>query len=579
MSFHIISVILIGSGLLALIVALFLVRIKRKVARLCALMMISAAVWGIAYGFQFTTESLAEARIWILVEYLGIAPMGPLWMLFTLVFAGFERFFTTRRILLLFLIPIITVCMVATSASHQLHYKSLEMILGGPVPLIVFKSGIWYWIHLGYFYLLLVAGGYLMIRKYRQSDAIFRNQNQMIMIGAFLPAICHLVFLAGYKPSGLVIDITPFAFIASSLLVGFGLIRYQLFDIVPIARGRILEAMADGILVTDPSWRIVDVNPAMAKLISPKFGNPLGLTVGEVFPEIELTELDDAAQVHQRLEFTSRKDSGERSYEVTVTTMFEKRSLSGRIFVCKDVTEQKQYEEKLESLNKLKDKLFSIISHDLRSPLISLMDLLSMTNEGMVSDYELREFLPQLQKNVGYTSSLLENLLQWSKSQLQNERVRPAVLDMSKISHSMIDSFRDRAANKGITLINEMGESPEVFADPDMINAVYRNLLSNAIKFCREGDVIRVSGQVTVDLTTICISDTGVGIPEADLKRLFKADTFTKRGTNDEQGTGLGLLLAKDFIEKNHGRIWVESRYGEGSSFYFSLPNTKVAVA
>ncbi|HEY1005676.1 MAG TPA: ATP-binding protein, partial [Sphingobacteriaceae bacterium] len=94
-----------------------------------------------------------------------------------------------------------------------------------------------------------------------------------------------------------------------------------------------------------------------------------------------------------------------------------------------------------------------------------------------------------------------------------------------------------------------------------------------------EGDTIRISRDLSPSGTTICIEDTGVGIAEADLKRLFKADTFTKRGTRDEQGTGLGLLLAKDFIEKNHGRIWAESRQGEGSRFYFSLPHAEVKEA
>ncbi len=579
MSFHIISVILIVSGLLALIVSLFLVRINRREARLAGLLMMAASVWCIGNGFQFTTTALPVTRFWITIEYFGIAPMAPLWILFTFALAGLERFFTARRILLLFLLPVITVILVATSSFHSLHYRNLRLILDGPLPMMQFQAGIWYWVQLGYFYLLFAAGGYILIRKYRQSDAIFRRQNNIIMVGAFLPVIFNVIYQTGYKPSGLHIDITPFAFLLSSMLVGFGIVRYKLFDIVPIARGRILEAMADGILVTDPSWRIVDVNPAMVRLLSDSGVNPLGQSLMEVLPEMHPEVNEGDQSVHRKFELSLTRSAAERCYEVTVTTLLEKGNLSGRIFVFKDVTDQKQYEERLESLNKLKDKLFSIISHDLRSPLISLMDLLSMTNDGMISDEELKEFLPQLQKNVGYTSTLLENLLQWSKSQLQNERVRPAMLDMKKISHSMLDSFRDRADDKGITLTNDIRESAEVFADPDMVNAVCRNLLSNAIKFCSDGDEIRVSGEVSGDYTTICIADTGVGIPEADLKRLFKADTFTKRGTNDEQGTGLGLLLAKDFIEKNHGRIWVESRYGEGSSFYFSLPKAQVPVS
>lgn len=575
MSFHFISVLLIVSGSLALIVSLFLLRIKRRVARLGGLLMIAAAVWCIGNGFQFTTDRLAVTRIWITIEYLGIAPMGPLWILFTMAFAGLDRFFTARRIWLLFLIPMISVVMVATDSLHHLHYRSLRLITDGPLPMMKFNAGIWYWVQVGYFYLLMVSGCYILIRKYRQSDAIFRRQNNTVLVGAVLPVAFNLVYQAGYKPFGLHIDITPFGFLLSSMLVGFGIIRYQLFNIVPIARERILEAMAEGILVTDPAWRIVDVNPAMVQIVEGRGGNPLGRMLEEVLLDVQRAAIQDDNGGYRKLEFSMADGAGERSYEVTITTLYERQVLSGRIFVWKDVTEQKQYEEKLESLNKLKDKLFSIISHDLRSPLISLMDLLSMTSEGMITEAELKEFLPQLHKNVGYTSSLLENLLQWSKSQLQNEKVRPARLDLYQLSGSMIDSFRDRAAEKGISIRNEVDGPSPVFADPDMIHAVYRNLLSNAIKFCSEGDTIRISRDLSPSGTTICIEDTGVGIAEADLKRLFKADTFTKRGTRNEQGTGLGLLLAKDFIEKNHGRIWAESRQGEGSRFYFCLPHAE----
>jgi len=577
MSLNPISVVLILSGVLALVISLFLLGNRKSVARLCGMMMSATGIWGITYGMQFTTTSFDQIMFWTYLEYVGIAVIPPLWLIFTLNFAGKEHFLTRNRILALFLVPIVTVVLVATNEYHHLHYRTLILNTSGPVPVVEFETGIWYWIFTSYFYAMLILGAYLMIAKYQKSDTVFRKQNSIILVGTFLPVIFNLFYLAGFQPFGLKIDITPFGFIISSVVVAFGLIRYQLFNIVPIARDKIVEAMAEGIMVTDTSGRIVDVNPAMRKLLAPYVQQPIGLALTDLLPQLQLPENQFDPHGHHKLEINRTSDGINRGYSITITPMFDKQSFTGRIFVCKDVTEQREYAEKLESLNKLKDKLFSIISHDLRSPLISLLDLLSLNNEGMLSDEELRSFLPQLQKNVGYTSSLLENLLQWSKSQLQNAVTRPVVINLQALGTTMIETFKDRSAEKGIVMEILIAENTQVMADRDMVEAVFRNLLSNAIKFCNRDDTIRVSSEAGETHTTICIADTGVGISDPDIDKLFKADTFTKRGTMNEQGTGLGLLLAKDFIEKNQGRIWVHSELGKGSEFYFTLPN-RVAV-
>ncbi|HEY0897675.1 MAG TPA: histidine kinase N-terminal 7TM domain-containing protein, partial [Sphingobacteriaceae bacterium] len=430
MSFNYISVVLILSGVLALVISLFLLGNKKSVARLCGMMMSATGIWGITYGMQFTTSSFDQIMFWTYLEYVGIAVLPPLWLIFTITYAGKEKFLTRNRILALFLVPIATVVMVSTNEYHHLHYRSLILNTSGPLPVIEFEAGIWYWIFMGYFYVMLLIGAYLMIEKYRKSDAIFRKQNNIILLGAFLPVVFNVFYQAGYRPAGLKIDITPFGFIISSVVVAFGLIRYQLFNIVPIARDKIIEAMAEGIMVTDTLGRVVDVNPAMQKLLAPYTSQPIGLGLSELLPQLQLPENRFDPYGHHKLEINKNAEGVNRAFSVTITPIFDNDTYTGRIFVCKDVTEQREYAEKLESLNKLKDKLFSIISHDLRSPLISLLDLLSLNNQGMLSDEELRDFLPQLQKNVGYTSSLLENLLQWSKSQLQNAVTRPVQIDL-----------------------------------------------------------------------------------------------------------------------------------------------------
>ena len=331
--------------------------------------------------------------------------------------------------------------------------------------------------------------------------------------------------------------------------------------------------MREGVLVTDSQKRVVDANPAMQSLMMPFYDNIIGIKLRDIFHLINRSNVKIIRGNSLGAEICINDQEAQKHYAVTITPLLDKKkNLTGKVFVLKDITEQKQTQENLASLNQLKDKLFSIIAHDLRSPLVNLLDLLNMASEGDVSEEELRIFLPQLKKNVDYTSSLVENLLQWSKSQLKGEITKPVKLDLGEMTGFMVNSFSERAREKGITLENKLSGSVFAYADRDMIEAVYRNLLSNAIKFCRKGDLIQVSGKVSNDHTTLCVKDTGIGMSDSDVKRLFNIETFTRRGTLNEQGTGLGLLLVKDFIEKNNGKIWVQSTPGEGAQFYFSLP-------
>ena len=183
-----------------------------------------------------------------------------------------------------------------------------------------------------------------------------------------------------------------------------------------------------------------------------------------------------------------------------------------------------------------------------------------------------------LANNVGHTSELLENLLHWAKSQLQGETIHPVHFDLKTMVDHKMNLLEKKALEKGIHIQNKMQENTCILADQHMIELVLRNLLANAIKFCKKDDSITITAEADDKLTTVCVCDTGVGIPEKNLKKLFASETFTTQGTESEKGTGLGLLLCKDFVEKNNGNIWVESTLDKGSQFYFTVPNASLAV-
>ncbi|SDB83120.1 tetratricopeptide repeat-containing sensor histidine kinase [Williamwhitmania taraxaci] len=233
--------------------------------------------------------------------------------------------------------------------------------------------------------------------------------------------------------------------------------------------------------------------------------------------------------------------------------------------------EIEQQAKELVVINDQKTKLFSIIAHDLRSPLSSLITLMNVANAGIISDEDFKHAINDLSVNVTHTASLLENLLNWARCQMQRINVKMVVFELFEIVDDKVALVIEPAKNKGITVVNEVNANVEVYADTDMISLVVRNLVSNAVKFCRSGDRISISTSPLFDEIIVAVKDTGVGIAPEDIDKIFGDQIYTTRGTSNEMGTGLGLVLSKEFVELNGGRIWVESELDKGTTFFFTL--------
>lgn len=236
--------------------------------------------------------------------------------------------------------------------------------------------------------------------------------------------------------------------------------------------------------------------------------------------------------------------------------------------------------EELRNIIVGRDKLYSVIAHDLRGPLGSIKMVLNLVNnntgEGKF-DPEMFEMLKLANQTTEEVFSLLDNLLKWTKSQLGKLQVATQTLDISDILHDGIEIFKTTAELKKISLECHT-ESCMVLADADMIKTVVRNLLSNALKFSNEDGTILISTETNdEDLLTVSVKDSGCGIKAADKDKLLRTDThFSTFGTNNEEGSGLGLLLCQDFCIKNGGTLWFDSVEGEGSTFSFSIPKAKL---
>lgn len=240
--------------------------------------------------------------------------------------------------------------------------------------------------------------------------------------------------------------------------------------------------------------------------------------------------------------------------------------------IYKDLIRQKKIEEELTQINENKNKFFSIIGHDLKGPVNGIASLSRMLIAHK-AEMNMDESLYILNSSAEKTANLLDNLLTWSKCQMNRIAFNPEDFNIKDVIQENIIGAVNFAAEKGIDLTYKLDKNFYVHGDKKMIDTITRNLIWNALKFTHPGGTVSISIANNDSSTIISVQDNGIGIPEDALKNLFSLDIspFTRKGTANEEGTGLGLILCKEFVEKNGGTIWVNSIEGKGTCFSFSL--------
>jgi signal transduction histidine kinase len=241
-----------------------------------------------------------------------------------------------------------------------------------------------------------------------------------------------------------------------------------------------------------------------------------------------------------------------------------------------EILQQKQELEyqatQLNEVNNQKNKLFSIISHDLRSPLNSLTGIITLLDPKILTKDDLGNIKSDISKRIDHISSVMENLLSWSKSQMDGEVQMPEYFSIHQVIDDNIKLFDSIAKKKNIELNSLLNLEIKTYADINQTKAVLRNLINNAIKFTNLGGTVSIDVKQRDNMALVSVKDSGVGMTPSQQEHLFEVQSsLSTEGTAGEKGVGLGLLLVKEFVEKNNGRLWVESEEGVGSTFYFTL--------
>jgi PAS domain S-box-containing protein len=279
----------------------------------------------------------------------------------------------------------------------------------------------------------------------------------------------------------------------------------------------------------------------------------------------------------KEVEFLMKTAAGEEFWALVSSDIINFDNKPALFSAVLDISDRKELENELRLANVEKDKFFSIIAHDLKGPIGTFSKFIEKLVESgdRISEERKTEILIQLQKSSQITFELLENLLMWALTQKNEIKYNPTLNNLSEIINSNVSLFKTISKSKELRLIVECDSSLIFNFDKDMINTVIRNLLNNAIKYSEPNNQIKITAILQKEELLFGVEDSGMGMGSDDLSNLFRLDTrkSSKIGTNGEKGTGLGLILSADFIQKHGGKLWAESKEGEGSKFYFTLPN------
>ncbi len=330
-------------------------------------------------------------------------------------------------------------------------------------------------------------------------------------------------------------------------------------------------------------YTFLEINPEFERIIGMTRDEIIGRRVLEILPETEslwINKFGEVALKGTKTRFINYARSFDRYFEVYAFSPSD-GEFSALFY---DVTENElakarieQFNRELEKLNNDKDKFFSIIAHDLRSPFNTILGFSElMKSDGYnLSGMEVVEYSTLIHKSASQTLRLLENLLQWARLEQGKIPFNPIEINLDDLIEKIISMSGDQHIKKNIELCKVIPKHLTVHADEEMLMTIMRNLISNAVKFTHNGRRVEIKAEMTATEIQISVSDNGIGMSEVTMKQLFVQEShISTPGAENEKGAGLGLILCKDFIEKHGGKIWIESEEGKGSKFKFSLPLT-----
>jgi PAS domain S-box-containing protein len=567
---------------------------------------LGVALWATAYALSLAFVELSAQVFWYNFVYFGIGLLPASWLAFALEYVGLGFWLTRRRLALLAIVPVWTLIVVWTNDLHHLFRTEVYHTDVGSYKILATTLGPAFWVHTLYSYLLLGLGTFLLLRNILRTSRIYRRQAGALLVAVSAPWIGNALYLSGVSPFPY-LDLTPLAFGISGVALTWDLVRFHLFEIVPVARSVVLENMEEGVIVLDARNRIVDMNAA-AQRLSHQSAAVIGQPAELVFAQWkELVErYHQVSEAHEEL--TLETDVGRQFFDLHISPLYDRRArLTGRIIVYRDISEHKRVAEELrqqnEALTRLADenaRLYAAVqqeliereqaeellyqakeaaevasraksqflgnmSHELRTPLTAILgyaDLMQFQAEKHGDD-DLAHDVGRIQHAGRHLLGLISEILDLTQIETDKLELHPELFEITAMIASLVDTVRPLAEKNGNTLIihcpTDIGT---MYADQIKVRQILLNVLGNATKFTEHGSItLRISaenGESDATLSssgaqpaaqhmpavvTFQITDTGIGMTPEQQQQLFKEFVQVHNVATQKYG-GSGLGLA-----------------------------------
>jgi len=557
----------------------FLVSKKNQVPGVTAFLILSIALaeWSFTYGMEILSSSLAAKTMWAQFQYIGISIIPVGWFLFAQAFSGNEKWDSLKRIFFLCIIPVITILTAFTNQWYGLIWAEYSIAQSGSLSVFhAVRYGYWWWVAFSYSYILLFWGSLVILSARRYRGEAYRRQYALILVGLVLPWGANALFLAHLSPVPY-LDLSPIAFTISAIILGWGMFRFSLFDLVLISGQPVIQRLAAAAFVLDTKDRIVEINPAAYRLVTIPNSDPVGLPVAKAFEWWNLITAEQREAIEAQQDITLYIDGMRCYFSLQLTPIWNSSSrLTGRFVVLRDITGEKLAGEAM-ALAQVKTEFLAKIGHELRSPLTSILGLAEMLEYGVYG--------PLTEDQQGAVKMIFDSSQQMTRivnDLLQQSRLEKGTFRLD-ISEFVLSDLLERLRNQVEPSANVKGLEFNLELLPNMPRAIrgdslrlfqiFSNLVDNAVKYTHKGKVVVRVFKVDNLHFAFDVADTGVGIPKELQRIIFNPFQQVDATPNqNDSGFGLGLSIVKQLLSLMDGEIKLVSEVGKGSKFTVILP-------
>lgn len=551
-------------------------------------LMIAVALWSFTSGLHALATDTSARLVIAKVQYLGIAPIGVLWLLFISRYSRAE--WPSNRVIraAIWIIPVITLTLAATNDQHHAYWTAITEVDTPAGTRLIYTGGTWYWVHAGYSYLLMAIGIWILVRGLRRFPPPYRRQTVLMIVGAIVPWVSNALYLSRALPqTGL--DLTPIGFTVSGACFTWALYHYRLFGLVPVARDMVIDSMDDGVLVLDAQRRIVDLNAAAAR-----FTGCTAASLGRPVDEVVSWWTEAVAEERSIAEGQPaivKVEPGPRYFEVKVSAVRDtKRRFVGWLVTVHDISgrrrneaERYAFERRVQEQQKSESLMVLAggVAHDFNNLLTGILGNAELLAMQSAADPGQRRAAEAIVIGAQRAADLVSKMLAYAGG----GRVVAERVDLDALVREMVDLLEASVARHCTLTYKSPGPLPLVETDPTQIRQVVLNLIVNATEAVDEDGVVTVeTGEEVLDRSLlkrmtfgneaepgryvfIDVVDNGVGMSEHTLARMFDPFYSTK-----ENGRGLGMAAVRGIVRSHHAALRVTSAEGQGTRFRVWFP-------